>query len=135
MSIPVAWADETHTLLRFDMGPGWTWSEFAESISTAFAIARGSDRRIDLIWVVTTLDAPTPRILPPGNPLPMLGGLAKTMPLNVGLMVFVNASTMAKAFGGILARTQPQVTARLRFVDTFEQAQAAIEQARGAALS
>ena len=133
MSIPVTWADENRTLLRLDMSPGWTWAEFAESLSYAFAIAREHDRRIDLVWVVTALDTPTPRVLPPGNPLPMLGGLAKTMPLNIGLMIFVNASTMAKAFGGILARTQPQVAARLRFVDTIAQAQSEIEQARGPA--
>jgi hypothetical protein len=129
MPVDTQWEDADQTILRHDLSLPWGWNDFAEGVKHGFERVQAREHRVDIIWHIIH-EGGGVRTLPPGNPLPLLVNLVRLMPENTGLIVFVNASMLSKAFGSIMTRIRPQIGARARFTDTLEEAHAAIRDAR-----
>ena len=64
MAIRVQWANDNHTLLRFQFDLDWRWDDLYPAVDEAFRLAGERLQEIDAI-----LEFPAARDLPPGNVL------------------------------------------------------------------
>ncbi len=129
MPIETHWEDEAQTIVRHEVTEPWSWDDFAAAAQAGFEHAQARGQRVDIVWNIVH-EGDGVRTLPLGNPLPLLMSLTRLMPDNTGLLIFVNASLIGKAFGSIMTSIRPQLRARARFVDTLEEAHRLIAQDR-----
>jgi hypothetical protein len=124
MSIKLYWADEKHTILRYDLRGRWTWWDFYEAFGRAYRMSATVQHRVDMI--VNLADSgPFP-----GGAFNHLQTLSTRLSENMGLSVAVTSNRVAKKLYQSGCGLYPNVPAFLRLANTVEEAQALIEAQR-----
>lgn len=117
MGITIAWDNEDRTILRFVFDKRWTWDDVANA-------KRESDAALDSVphlAVAIIYDAPPDVRLPPDMLTNARRVLSSNHPKAV-LLVFVLTNTMARIMINTLARISGSVGARIRVVDSVDEA-------------
>lgn len=128
MPVDVEWDDPEHTILIATCVSPWLWAEMFDMFEQVVALTVDQANRVDLILRGDgQLNTPT------GNPWPLIRSLSKRMPANAGLQVVVKPDGFAQIIYGIVNTTLPVVSARVRFVNSLQEARSMIAQSRAGA--
>jgi hypothetical protein len=84
--ITLQWDNDEQTCYRFELGFGWTWTQFVEEIDKAHMMIAEKEHDVNLIMWFTAK-------IPPGNPAEPFQHAGGTQPPNLRHTVMVNEST------------------------------------------
>jgi len=123
MSIAVAWDNEDHTILRFVFDKHWTWADVANAkLESDAALNSVSHRSVAIIY-----DAP-PNVSLPSDMLTNARRVLSSNHPKAHLLVFVLTNSVARLMINTLARISGSIGARIRVVDSLDEARELIAQ-------
>ena len=121
MPVEYKWYDEDNSIAICIMSGVWTWDEFYAMRQTFREETGATEReRVDLIWEVTR-DARVP-----DNFISTLKSAISTASANWNITVVVRPHPLVKALLDVVTKTQPEVSERYPYADTYEDAHALI---------
>jgi hypothetical protein len=130
MAMQFWWEDETHTIMRLNIGLATTWDEYHEGLGLLACEATAAQQRVYLIIEIMGN-------MPPGNPLPHLKqGMAKLTEIpNLGAVMVVGQQRMS-VFGQKVIRLLvrllgPELPPNGGTFNSVDEARAAILKLRG----
>lgn len=90
MAMEFWWEDETHTIMRLEIGLGTTWEEYHAALDWLFREMTAAEHRVYLIMEIMGN-------MPPGNPIPHLKlGMAKLSDItNLSALIVVGQHRMS----------------------------------------
>jgi hypothetical protein len=128
MPVHVEWDDSQQSILRMMCSSPWNWREVFDMFEQVIVLTEDAICRVDLILHGDgRLNTPT------GNPWPIIRALSRRIPPNAGLQVVVKPDAFAQIIYSILHSALPSVSARIRLVNSMEEARSMIAQARASA--
>ncbi len=126
MSLNIYWDNEAKTIIRSEGQGEWTWEEFHESLQEIVEMMKTVEHRVDLIHN----HVPGSR-KPSGSGMPHFQRAIRIMPTNIGLNIFVNTNSFARAIVSIFTRVYGnQASGKLVIVGSLEEAYASIRKDR-----
>ncbi len=115
----IMWESSDKTLLRLNLGRGWTWHFFDTLIDSAFALIQEMPHDVDLI----IHDEDLGHQVPHGLPLDHFRRAADILPANVGYVCIVARDRLTHAMIRVLSEFNRNVRDKVCVVNTLEEAQ------------
>ena len=124
MGIYFKWDNpDRQDILLFVIQTPWTWQEYDDAATQAFALLAQQQHP-----VANIVEATHAGRLPPGNPLPHLRRVYQQMPPNMTASVVVGASPTIRLFVNVLTGIYPRAKRLARFTATIDEARAIINE-------
>lgn len=122
MPIQVIWDNEEQTIIRQIFSDPWELSAYYDAIKITNAMMDSNENLIDII-----IDGSDAHALP-RNLLSGLGYVEAHVHARERYVIAVTQNLLVKGFFGILKRVKPSLGAKVKLVNTLDEAYAAIQQ-------
>ncbi|MBN1967447.1 MAG: hypothetical protein JW910_22525 [Anaerolineae bacterium] len=127
MAITVCWLDETQTVVFYSFAGKWDWNELVGAMGQANALMGTVPHPVDVIADLSgSLHLPV-------NLLEMGRNAAKVhRPANMGMVVVVQGGAFLEPAVNVMRRIYRELDYAMRYVNSLDEARAAIVQVRAA---
>lgn len=125
MPVRFEWDNAEKTIIREIFEGKWDLTDLMRMFDESGVEIGKVDHRVDVI-----MDFRESTKILPGNLLSSMRSIDRRAPTNMGISVVVGASNYIKSLIDVMRRLMPKPLARVRVVETLEQAYAAIQQER-----
>lgn len=124
MGITAYWADETHTIIRYDFEGRWDWDMFYPVYNQVIAMVTSVDGRVDVVLDLRK------NITFPKNIIMHVQSISNKRPANMGKSVIVTENRFARSLYRVASKLNKRIGQNYCIVSNFEEAYLLIEQDR-----